>query len=249
MKRPYLFVACCLIAIGLLMFARHSAAAEPFALPKPSCYPIPLVSAGLIDARLQMRAEADVGIWWCETPTGMEEHYRAGNFGRPCEECFRVDITVSQLWDMDRAAFRRAITAAESEQLALAESLYEPRCAIDAGTAAATGVRDWTAEGMGVIRLDDKGVQIRIDTTKRASCYDWRVQAGKRYCSVAGLEDTKGRELDSNSFVACRIERAPAAGWPEPASALTAANRPSETEYCPIIKQLLGLCQIPRLPE
>jgi hypothetical protein len=34
-----------------------------------------------------------------------------------------------------------------------------------------------------------------------------------------------------------------------PVDALTAATSPSSTDYCPAIKRLLGLCQIPRLPE
>lgn len=198
--------------LGVWLFAMRPAHAEGFVLTKPSCYPLltaltagAVKDRGVIDARLLMHADTDVGLWWCEEPTGMQENYRTGNFGRPCEECFRVDIDVDHLWEMDRAGTRRAATDAEMVQVLKAEALYEPRCVVP-GTAKTTQVLS------AVDRIIGAAIAQRYPTTQRPSCYDWIRVASKLYCSVASQLDTKGAAIAAG-YVACKVTTAPAQGW------------------------------------
>lgn len=211
-----LFLGSCLIGLGLLLYARHARADDAWQLPPASCYPVVSELTGtLIDARPLMRDGVDVGIWWCDTASGIEENYRVGEYGGICERCFRAAI--QSLWDLyqlDRVTFNRPVTQAESLLVAKAEQLYEPRCAY-AGSAKTTQVLSKDMDGtIGLARLDAAGRLIRWATQPdRPSCDQWIVAGAKRWCSVTGLSDTAGREIGPDSYVACRIERAPSEGW------------------------------------
>ena len=210
-----------LSAAAMVYLTPKAHGAEVFDLPKPSCYPISpsdVLAGKVVDVRLNMKAEVDVFIWWCNTPTGMVEHYRAGNFGTPCEECFRIDLaslSTDTLFAMDRAAFHRYANEAELARVHVAEAMYEPRCLINS-TAATTQVLTATADRqIGPARLDDKGTIVRVSTAAAPSCYDWiRVGTSKVYCSAQGLKDTKAREIAPAGYVPCKVTTAPESGWP-----------------------------------
>jgi hypothetical protein len=218
---PCRVVATLLLALGLMLGARHVVAQETFVLQRPSCYPIyNALNRTVIDYRVDMRAELDVLVWYCDTPEGMEENYRVGSFGNPCEQCFREDITsVDQLYVLDKGAFRRPLKEAETTKLAAVESRYEPRCTVfsDAKTTGVRGVD--SARKITAAKLDEAGKKVSIDVaTAKASCWSWvRARAGyaERYCSVRGQTDTAGRVLGADSYVPCRMAKAPAAGWPQ----------------------------------
>lgn len=213
-----LMIGTCLIAIGLLLYARHASADDAWQLPRASCYPIVSELTGtLIEAKPVMREGTDAIVWWCHTATGIEEDYRVGELGGPCEKAFRKAVTsldIAALWSIDSVCFTRPALADELALVTRAEQLYEPRCAY-AGTAHATQVLSKAMDGaIGPVRMDGAGRVIRWATAPdRPSCYQWIVAGSKRWCSVTGLTDTMGREIGPDSYVACRIERAPAEGW------------------------------------
>jgi hypothetical protein len=210
-----------LTAAALVYLAPKANGAEVFVPQEPACYPVSpadLLAGKVIDTRISMKADVDVGIWWCSTDKGMQENYRAGNFGFPCEECFRIDfgkLTHANILQMDRAAFRRPVNEAEGARVAITEKLYEPRCTV-LSTAATTQVLTATPERqIGPARLDDKGTIVRISTALPLSCYDWIKAGTKLYCSAQGLKDTKARVVEPSGYAVCKLTKAPDDGWPD----------------------------------
>jgi hypothetical protein len=226
-RTSYIGLAVMIFAEVFFIFAwlwwRVAISEEPFVLHKPNCYPI-ISSAfrSVIDVRLDMGGELDALIWYCDADTGLEENYRVGSYGSPCDECFKQDVkslTVDKLYELDRAAFSRPLKEAEQDKVEMLEKLYEPRCLMSA-TSVTTGVRMRNLDGtLGAVRVDDVGAKVSITVaTAKPSCWQWiRAKAGDavRYCSVTGQKDTLGREIGLDSYVQCKIAKAPAAGWPQ----------------------------------
>lgn len=206
--RAVYYIAFCLIVIGILLKPAH--AAEPFVLMKPSCYPAAAV-LGLgnsIDVRVKMADGPDVLAWWCATPTGLEENYRAGEYGSIFEQGFRDAIkSLKQLWELDKSRFYRPLSDREESILTQLDALYEPRCMVTS-TAKTTQVLSATDRVVGA------PIRQRYPTTQRPSCYDWIESGSKRYCSVQGQLDTAGKAIEAG-YVACKIALAPEEGWPQ----------------------------------
>lgn len=198
-----------LMMLCILVFA-SSQADDKFVLMKPSCYPTAAV-LGLgnsIDVRLKMADGPDVLAWWCATPTGLEENYRAGEYGRIFEQGFRDAIkSLKQLWELDKSRFTRSLTETEDKILTQLDTLYEPRC-----------VASSTAKTTQVLSASDRvigpAIKQRYPTTQRPSCYDWIDLGSKKYCSVQGQPDTAGKPIEAG-YVACKISLAPDEGWPQ----------------------------------
>lgn len=217
LKRLAIVVLITLLLEVVALIWLRPAHAQTVDLMQPSCYPYLSAISGegkVIDFRLLMRADTDVAIWWCEIARGIEENYRTGNFGRPCEECFREDISLSEAWTMDRAAFRRRSTASELDQLAKAENLYSPRCVTATGATTKTTQVLTSADGaIGPALTDAAGKVVRYPAGP-IGCSDWLRAGTKRYCTVAGRTDTAGRPI-TTGYVICKVQTAPAAGWPQ----------------------------------
>ena len=252
-QRFLMLLAGILIAIGLFLYVVNRATAaevEPaaFKLEKPPCYPLPMpglasfVSIGgkVVDARVRMKDDADVVLWWCETPTGIHEQWRAGNFGAPCEEGFRVDITnldLDSIFSIDTACTRRNATEKEAMRIEEAERLFMPRCPAS-GTAVTSVVRDKTGQPL----LDAAGVQVRITTATAATeCWQWSLVGKNLYCTVDAFTDTKGRKI-TGGYLPCVIKRAPKEGWPD-AGVLTAEEKSKPRLGWPLVNEpIVGSC-------
>lgn len=185
-------------------------AAEQFTLVKPSCYPVAaLLGLGnSIDVRLKMADGPDVIAWWCATPTGLEENYRAGEYGRIYEQGFRDAVkSLKQLWELDKSRFTRPLTETEDRILATLDAQYEPRCV-------ATSTAKTTQVLSAIDRVIGPAIKQRYPTTQRPSCYDWIDVGTKKYCSVQGQNDSAGKPIEAG-YVACKIALSPDEGWPQ----------------------------------
>lgn len=189
--------------IGLLAIVsvRLAHSADAFVLPKPSCY------LDALDYRYKLADGPDAIVWWCSTPTGLEENYRAGEVGGIREFLFRIGGAGKDLYAADKQIFIRAANEVESSVVESIEAAGEPRCAFTT-TAKTTGVLD----AAHIARKDNSGVAIRVSTAQRPSCYVWQVVGSKHYCAVTG-KDTKGRDLPAESYVPCKVVLAPEEGW------------------------------------
>lgn len=195
------------LIIGLVAWPSKARSDEP---PKPSCY------FDHIDYRYDVDDPWDAIVWWCDTASGLEENYRTGEIGSLKEFMFRIGAEGRDLWQADRQVFVRASNAAELVVVARIENLGEPRC-VFSGTAKTTQVLSKALDGaIGPARTDAAGKPLRWPTAPdRPSCWEWVKEGSKRWCSVTGLLDTMGRPIGPDSYVACRVETAPAEGWPK----------------------------------
>jgi hypothetical protein len=162
-------------------------------------------------------------VWWCDQPDGLHTRFIAGTapstIGAKEQAEFLGKLAMLQLSGTDpleliKRAIVREPTPAELEVVAKIEIAHAPHCYV-VGTAATAPVLTQTAQGtLGPAKLDASGVGIRVPVGVPVSCADRLAKETlKRYCSAATLTDTKGRRVEGEGFVACKIERAPSQGW------------------------------------
>lgn len=206
-------LALLLVEVALLIaLLRPAHADEPFTLDTPSCY------LGAIDYRYVLADGADAIVWWCATPSGLERNYRAGEVGGIREFLFRIGGAGKDLYAADKQIFIRAPSDAEDAVARRIEDAGEPRCYAQ-GTGKSqqvyTRLPGSAEPTLGPAQVDASGKVVYFETGTRVVCWSWITAGAKRYCSVAGDTDTKGRTLDPGSFALCRIELAPDEGWPQ----------------------------------
>lgn len=213
--RGYMIVAIALIAIGLLlMWARPAHAEEVWVKPDLPCTP------GLSDFARASGSQGLVaaGVWWCDLPDGLHMRYATYTFGSASELLGAMEAAFSSggedIGPEILKFWRRPPTAAEMEVVTRIELKHQPHCYV-VGSAATAAVLVSTAQGtIGAAKMDAAGVGIRAAVAAPVSCYGRLAkETVKRYCAAENLTDTKGRRIDGDAWVACKIERAPGGGW------------------------------------
>lgn len=192
--------------IGVMVSVSAARAAEPFTLPKPSCY------FANLDYRYLLADGPDAIVWWCPIPTGLEVNYRVGEIGGIREFLFRIGGAGKDLYAADIQIFIRAANDREREVVQRIEDAGEPRCYAQ-GTGKSQQVYTQAQSGeLGPAQTDAAAKVVYIATGMQLSCYEWITTGTKRYCLATG-KDSKGRDLASGAYALCRIELAPEAGW------------------------------------
>ena len=208
-----LFVAFCLIVLGLLLRA-GAAKGEEWTKPDLPCTP------GLSDFARAHGAEGLVvaGVFWCDLPDGLHTRYATYTFGSVSQMVTALTSFQSGGEDIGPQILKfwiRAPTPAEMEVVAKVEIAHAPRCYV-VGTAATAAILTSNAQGfISTAKLDASGVGIRVTVAAPLSCDRLAKETSKRYCNAATLTDTKARRVEGDAWAPCKIERAPAGGWPK----------------------------------
>jgi hypothetical protein len=207
-----------LAAFAALMFLPPAHADEWTPADQP-CTP----TVSDYDHAYQIDGAVAAAVWWCDQPDGLYTRFIAGTspstIGAKEQGEFLAKLAMLQLSGTDpleliKRVIVREATPAEAELVAKIEIAHAPHCYV-IGTAATAAVLTQTAQGtLGPAKLDAAGVGIRVPVGAPVSCADRLAKETlKRYCSAATLTDTKGRRVEAETWVACKIERAPAGGW------------------------------------
>jgi hypothetical protein len=209
--RPLLFVAFCLVVIGLLMRPAEAAEWSP---PEYRCVP----SISDYDHAFRIEGAVAALVWWCDLPDGLYHNWVAGTVPGGITPKTQADALL-QIAGKDPAEILNRVVVREStpsevELVDKIELSHAPRCYVT-GTAATAAVLTANAQGtISDAKLDAQGVTVRVPVGAPVSC-DHRLakETAKRYCSAATLSDTKGRRVAAETWAPCKIERAPAGGW------------------------------------
>jgi hypothetical protein len=178
-------------------------------LPPADCYP----NSDDFDYRYHVGDGPDAIIWWCDSPHGLQLNVRTGNYGNGDDS--KVLAAIREGGDsfaIDQAAFRRSGTPQELAMVWELQRRYQPRCFSESSGTTAQVYSSTADSKLGAPRLDkdDDGLHVASDWV--VAC-GWRLHEEQRYCLASNLSSTKGELVPLDSWVACRIERAPLQGW------------------------------------
>lgn len=202
-----------ILAIGVFVLPAKARAAE-WSPPQYNC--IPTVSD--FDHAYRIRDAIAAAVWWCDMPEGLYTWSVAGTVPGGITPKTQADALLAIAGKDPGELLKRVVvrdhTPSEAELVAQIELSHAPRCYV-VGTAATAAVLTANAQGaIGAAKLDAQGVGVRVAVGAPVACYDRLAkETAKRYCSAATLTDTKGRRVEPETWIACKIERAPAAGW------------------------------------
>lgn len=208
-----MFIALCLIVTGLLL---RVARADEWTPPDHPCTPT------LSDYHHAYAIEGGVvaAVWWCDQPAGLETRWISGTAPGAITPMTQaqalIAIAGSDPLELLKKAIVRESTPSEMALVVKIELAHQPHCYV-IGTAATAAVLTQTAQGtLGPPKLDAAGVGIRVVVAAPVGCnYRLAKETSKRYCSAENLTDTKVRRIEGDAWIACKIERAPAGGWPK----------------------------------
>lgn len=157
-------------------------------------------------------------VWWCDQPDGLYTGWVAGTVPGGITPKTQADALLEiggkDPGELLRKIIVREATPSEMELVARIEIAHSPRCYVT-GTAATAAVLTASAQGtLGEPKLDSAGVGVRVAVGAPVGCQDRLAkETAKRYCGASTLTDSKGRLVAAETWVACKIERAPREGW------------------------------------
>ena len=180
-------------------------------LPPAECYP----NLDDFDFRYRIDDGPDTIIWWCDAPEGLQLNFRTGNYGNARDSKVLTAIrSGGDSFAIDQAAFQRTNTQQELDMIWELQRRYQPRCFSESSAATAQVYSSTPENKVGSPRIDKDLDSMSIARDGAVAC-GWRLAEEQRYCLVSNLSSVKGELLPLDSWVACRIERAPADGWPD----------------------------------
>lgn len=208
-----LILAAAMEILGVLLWCNR-AAAQAWLPPDQPCTP------GLSDYDHAYKIEGAVvaAVWWCDMPAGVETRWVSGTapgaITPQTQANALLTISGTDTLELIKRLIVRPSTPSEMELVAKIEVSHAPHCYVT-GTAATAAVLTQTVQGtLGPAKLDTAGVGIRVAVAAPVGCnYRLAKETAKRYCSAENLTDSKLRRIQGDAWVACKIERAPAAGW------------------------------------
>jgi len=212
-----LLVAAVLVAIGLLLKPGRAGSAEsaPWQPPEFRCFP-PISD---YDHAYRIQDAVAAIVWWCDMPDGLYTFWVAGTVPGGITPKTQADALLEIAGKDPAELIKRVVvrepTPSEMELATQIQLSHAPRCYVT-GTAATAAVLTANAQGtISAAKLDTQGVTVRVPVGVPVACWDRLAkETAKRYCSAETLTDTKGRRVEPETWVPCKIERAPAAGWP-----------------------------------
>ncbi len=182
-------------------------------LPPADCYP----NSDDFDYRYRIDEGPDAIIWWCDGAEGLQLNFRTGNYGSATDSKVLNSIrTGGDSFAIDQAAFHRANTAQELAMIWELQRRYQPRCFPESSAATAQVYSSTADNKVGEPRFDKDHDTLSVSRDWVVAC-GWRLAEEQRYCLVSNLSSTKGELVPLDSWVACRIERAPPQGWADTA--------------------------------
>jgi hypothetical protein len=210
-----MFVAFVLVMLGVLL-ERANAAESAWQPPEFRC--IPTVSD--YDHAYRIRDAVAALVFWCDLTDGLHTYWVAGALPGGVTPKTQAEA-LRQIAGKDPAELLRRFvvresTPSEMELVAEIEIAHAPRCYV-IGTSITAGVLTANAQGtISTAKLDAQGVGIRVAVGAPVACEERLAKETlKRYCKADNLTDTKGRRVGEGGYIACKIERAPADGWPK----------------------------------
>lgn len=201
-----------MLAIEALLLFAWPAQAEEWTPPDLPC--VPTVSDFEHGFRVQGNTFAIV--WWCDDETGLLTRWYTGTAPAPVTQAAAAVALAGR--DPDtflQTAFKRDSTSAEMELVRAVEEVREPRCYVIGSGATAAVITETAQHTAGPAKLDAAGVAVRIPVGQRVQCMSRIAKEDKRYCDVYRSPDSKQRLIEGEAFALCKIERAPAEGWPQ----------------------------------
>lgn len=208
-----LILCAALELLGLLMYARTVSAAE-WSPPQYSCIP----TLTDFDHAYRIKDAVVAGVFWCDQPDGLQTFWVSGTTPGAITPKTQADallqIAGKDPEELLERVVVRASTPSEMELVAQIEIAHAPHCYLT-GTSGTAAVLTQTAQGtLGPPKLDAAGVGIRVAVGTPVGCnYRLAKETLKRYCSAENLTDSKLRRIEGDAWSACKMERAPAAGW------------------------------------
>jgi hypothetical protein len=180
-------------------------------LPPADCYP----NSDDFDYRYRIDEGPDAIIWWCDSPEGLKLNVRTGNYGNARDSKVLSAIrSGGDSFAIDQAAFHRSSTPQELAMIWELQRRYQPRCFPESASPTAQVYSSTSENKIGEPRLDQAHDGLLIASDWVVAC-GWRLAEEQRYCLVSNLNSIKGELVPLDSWVACRIERAPPQGWPD----------------------------------
>ena len=178
-------------------------------LPPANCYP----NLDDFDYRYRIDDGPDAIIWWCDDPEGLQLNFRTGNYGNARDsKVLNAIRSGGDSFAIDQAAFHRTNTQQELDMIWDLQRRYQPRCFPESSTETAQVFASTTENKVGAPRFDKDYEVLSIARDWVVAC-GWRLAEEQRYCLVSNLSSSKGELVPLDSWVACRIERAPLQGW------------------------------------
>lgn len=206
-------LAAALEIAGVWLWCSRADAAE-WTPPHLSC--IPTLSD--FDHAYRIKDAVVAGVWWCDQPDGLQTFWVSGTAPGAITPKTQAEALLQIAGKDPEELLKRVViresTPSEMELVAQIEIAHAPHCYV-IGTAATAAVLTQTAQGtLGPPKQDAAGVGKRVAVAAPVGCnYRLAKETLKRYCSAENLTDTKGRRIEGDAWVSCKIERAPAAGW------------------------------------
>jgi hypothetical protein len=180
-------------------------------LPPADCYP----NLDDFDYRYRIDDGPDTIIWWCDVPQGLQLNFRTGNYGNARDSKVLTAIrSGGDSFAIEQAAFQRTNTQQELDSIWDLQRRYQPRCFAESSAATAQVYSSTSDNKVGAPRIDKDLESMSIGRDGAVAC-GWRLAEEQRYCLVSNLSSVKNELLPLDSWVACRIERAPEEGWPD----------------------------------